>query len=72
MASDGTIGHICDLMMDDTNWTIDQLIIKTGHWLSGREVQIPTNKVDRISWDQSTVFISLTKKAVERSPTHHQ
>jgi uncharacterized protein YrrD len=70
-ASDETISHVCDLMMDDKSWAIRQLIIKTGHWLSGREVQIPTSKVDRISWDQSAVFISLTKKAVEKRPAHH-
>jgi sporulation protein YlmC with PRC-barrel domain len=70
-ASDGTIGHVCDLMMDDTNWAIGQLIIKTGHWLSGREVQIPTNKVDRISYEESTVFVNLSREAIAQSPTHH-
>ena len=42
-----------------------------GHRFSGKEVQIPTNKVDRISYDESTVFINLTSEAVEQSPEHH-
>jgi hypothetical protein len=64
-ASDGMIGHACDFMMDDQSWAIRQLVIKTDHWLSGREVQIPTSKVDRISYEESTVFVNLTKEAVE-------
>jgi sporulation protein YlmC with PRC-barrel domain len=70
-ASDGMIGHVCDFMMDDKSWAIDQLVIKTGHRFSGKEVQIPTSKVDRISWDESTAFVNLTKEAVEQSPAHH-
>jgi hypothetical protein len=70
-ASDGTIGHVCDFMTDDKSWAIGQLVIKTGHRLSGREVQLPTSKVDRISYEESTVIISMTKQAVEQSPEHH-
>ena len=70
-ASDGTIGHVCDFMMDDQSWAIRQLVIKTGHRFSGKEVQIPTSQVDRISYDESTVFVNLTSEAVEQSPAHH-
>jgi hypothetical protein len=70
-ASDGTTGHVCDFMMDDQSWAIGQLVIKTGHRLSGKEVQMPTGLVDRISYEQSTVFVRATKEAVEHSPAHH-
>jgi hypothetical protein len=45
-----------------------------GHvkdFFSGNEVQVPTSKVQRISWDESTVFVNLTKEAVDQSPPHH-
>lgn len=70
-ASDGTIGHICDFMMDAQSWAIRQLVIKVGHRLSGKEVQMPTSQVDRISYEKSAVFVKLTSEGVERSPTHH-
>jgi len=70
-ASDGTIGHICDFMMDAQTWAIRQLVIKTGHRFSGKEVQISTSQVDRISYDESTVFVNLNRAAVEQSPAHH-
>jgi hypothetical protein len=43
-------------------------IIKTGHRLSGKEVQIPSSKVDRISWDESTVLVNSTKEAILQAP----
>ena len=69
-ASDGIIGHVCDFMMDAETWAIRQLVIKTGHRFSGKEVQIPTSQIDRISYDKSTVFVNLTSKAVEQSSAH--
>jgi sporulation protein YlmC with PRC-barrel domain len=69
-ANDGTVGHVCDFMMDAQSWEIAQLVIKTGHRLSGKEVLIPTKNVDRISYDESTVFVNLTGEAVEQSPLH--
>ena len=69
-ASDGTIGHISDFVMDFKLWKISQLVVKTGHRLSGKEVQIPTSDVERISYEESTVFVNLTGKAVEQSPAH--
>jgi hypothetical protein len=70
-ATDGTAGHVCDFLMDARSWAIGQLVVKTGHRFSGKDVQIPTGKVDRISYEDSTVFVSLTKEAVEQSPANH-
>ena len=70
-ASDGTTGHVCDFMMDAQSWAICKLVIKTGPLLSGREVEIPVSKVDRISHEESTVFVNMTAQAVEQSPEHH-
>jgi len=70
-ASDGSVGHVCDFMVDAQSWAICKLVIKTGPLLSGREVEIPTSKVDRISYEKSTVFVNMTVQAVEKSPEHH-
>ncbi len=68
LASDGISGHVCDFLMADNDWSIQQLVIKIGHRFTGNEVAIPTSTVDRISYDESTVFVSVTKQAVEQSP----
>jgi hypothetical protein len=71
-ATDGTTGHICDFMMDDESWAIRQLVVKIGHRFNGKEVLIPVNCVDRISYDESSVFVKLTKEVVEQSPAYDQ
>ena len=68
-AIDGRMGHVSNFMMDIQDWAITRLVIKTG-WLPGREVEIPTKKIDRIIYDESTVFVNLTGKMIEQSPSH--
>jgi hypothetical protein len=69
-ATDGIVGHVFDFMMDDKSWAIDQLVVKTGHRFTGREVRIPMSQVERISYAESTVHVKLAKEAVEKSPEH--
>ena len=68
--SDGNrnLGHVSDFMMDAQSWVIGQLVIKTGHRLSGKEVVIPTKMVERISYVDSTIFVTLSADSVEPSP----
>jgi hypothetical protein len=70
LTSDGILGHVCDFMMDAQSWGVDQLVIKTGHRFSGKEVQIPVSKVSRINYEESTVTVNLTREDVEQSPAH--
>ena len=68
-ASDGEIGHVCDFMVDDQSWTIRQLVIKTERQFSGKEVAIPTRDIGRISYAESTLFVSLTRESIEQRST---
>jgi hypothetical protein len=69
-AKDGIIGHVCDFMMDPESWAIRQLVIKIGHRFSGKEVEMPVSKVDRISYEESAVCVNLTMEAVEQGFVH--
>lgn len=70
-ASDGTIGHVNDFLMDDRSWAVRQLVVETGLWFSGKEIVISPNKIDRISYEESKVFVNLTKQAIEQAPEYH-
>jgi len=70
-ATDGIIGHVCDFLMDGKSWAISGLVIKTGHRFTGKEVQLAVNEVERISYEDSTVFVKLTKEAVEKCPEYN-
>jgi hypothetical protein len=69
-ASDGIAGHITDFLMEPRSWAITHWVVKTGHRLTGREVQIPTTSMIRVSDEESAVFVSMTKAAVEDGQTH--
>ena len=67
---DEIIGEVCDFMMDGKRWAIRELVGKTGNWLSGKEVSIPTGKVDRISFEESTVFVSVPRASLVNRSAH--
>lgn len=70
-AGDENIGKVCDYMMDTQSWAIHHLVIETGNWFSGREVEIPARKVNRISYEESCLFTTLSREEIEKSPAPH-
>lgn len=67
-ASDGTIGHVCDFIMDDKSWSIQQLVVKLGGWLSSSRVLIDTAVVERISYEESLVHVRSSRDDIRRAP----
>jgi hypothetical protein len=64
---DGEIGRVSGFLVDDRSWAIPELLVEAGHWYSGKEIRIPTEKVETIIYDRSKVVVSLTKKDIERT-----
>jgi hypothetical protein len=64
---DGTIGHVSGLLVDDRSWAVHELVVETGHWYSGKEILIATGKVESISYEDSTVFVNLTKADIQQT-----
>ena len=72
-ATDGEIGHVEDFVIDDETWKIRYLIVDTRNWLpGGKKVLISPLWIDRVSWDQSKVYVNLTRKTVEDSPEYSE
>jgi len=68
-ASDGSIGHVEDFVVDDVTWDLRYLVVDTRNWLPGRKVLIsPQWIVAPISWAESTVNVILTREQVKESP----
>jgi hypothetical protein len=65
--ADGSIGHVTNFLVDDRRWTIRELAVETGHWYSGKEILIPTEKVERISYEESKVIVNLTQADIRRT-----
>jgi len=67
-ATDGSLGTVDDIYFDDETWTVRYLTVKTGGWLSGRQVLISPISVKYADWQGRQLNVSLTMKQVEESP----
>jgi len=61
---DEAIGHVTDFTFDDKTWKILQVIIETGHWYAGRKISLGPEHVKRISYEDSTVFVNVSKQSL--------
>lgn len=67
-ANDGEIGHVEDYIVDDEKWSISFLIVDTHNWLPGRKVLIMPHWINHIDFDESKVYVNLSKESIKNSP----
>jgi sporulation protein YlmC with PRC-barrel domain len=67
-ASDGDIGHVEDLVIDDANWMICHLVIDTRNWLPGRKVLVDTDRLRSVDWAERHIVLEMSRRDVESSP----
>ena len=70
--ADGEIGHVDDFVIDDATWTIRYLVVDTRNWWPGKKVLVSTRWVDRVSWSESKVFVSLSLESIRQSPEYSE
>jgi hypothetical protein len=66
-ATDGPIGKVSGFLVDDISWQVCEMVVEAGHWYSGKEVLIAPSSIERISYEDSTVFVALTKADIQRT-----
>lgn len=69
-ATDGDVGHVTDMLVDDTNWAIRYLTVETGSWWLGHKVLIARQWIDSVSWDEGSIKIALTREAIKNAPIY--
>ena len=73
-ASDGYIGHVQSMLVDEESWAIRYLVVKTGSWwgnhalIAPDQVLIAPDWLTGISWEDSTVRVDLTCQNIKDSP----
>ena len=70
-ATDGDIGHVEDFIIDDETWEIRYMVVDTRNWLPGKKVLIAPRWIDRVSWDDSKVYVNLSREAIKNAPEYH-
>jgi sporulation protein YlmC with PRC-barrel domain len=69
-ATDGDVGHLEDLLVDDHTWAIRNLIVNTSNWWGGKRVLIEPHSITDVSWSDAKISVDLTRQAVKDTPTY--
>lgn len=69
-AADGELGHVEDFIIDDKTWAIRYLIVNTRNWWPGKKVLVSPQWIERVSWSESKVFVTLSREAIKQSPEY--
>jgi sporulation protein YlmC with PRC-barrel domain len=69
-ATDGEIGHVEDFIIDDETWEIRYMVVDTRNWLPGKKVLIAPRWIERVSWEDSKVYVNLSREAIKSGPEY--
>jgi sporulation protein YlmC with PRC-barrel domain len=69
-ATDGEIGAVEDLLVDDKDWSVRYLIVDTGNWWPGERVLIAPPSVRKIDWVQKLIYLNVDRETVRKSPPY--
>ena len=67
-ATDGEIGHVENMLIDDASWDILYLVVDTKNWWFGKHVLISPYAVKGISWSDHTMQLDVTRDLVKANP----
>lgn len=67
-ATDGAVGHVESLLINEETWAIQYLVINTSNWWIGHKVLIAPEWIDEISWADRSVTVDLDCASIKASP----
>lgn len=71
-ATDGDIGHVEDMLVEESDWSIHYLVIDTKNWWPGKKVLISPRSAHDINWANKTVSLNVTREKVKNSPEYDE
>jgi hypothetical protein len=69
-ATDGAIGHVQGLLIDEDTWAIRYIIVDTGTWWLGHQVLVAPDWIRDVSWSNSEFVVDLTRQAIKDAPPY--
>jgi hypothetical protein len=72
-ASDGEVGSLENLIVDDESWNIRYLVINIGvrslPSLPGKKVLVAPAWIEAVAWEAKTVHVGLRRDTIQDSPS---
>ena len=69
-ASDGDIGHVESLLIDEKTWAIRYMVVNTSNWWVGRKVLIAPLWIEDVRWPDQSVSVNMTRDAIKGAPLY--
>jgi uncharacterized protein YrrD len=67
-ATDGDIGHLEDMLVDEQSWAIRYLIVNTSNWWSGHRVLVAPQWLEALTWSAAKLSVGMTRQAIKDAP----
>lgn len=64
-ATDGEIGTV-----DESSLEVDasHIVVDTGPWIFGKKVLLPAGIIERVDWEDESVYVDQTREQIKDSP----
>ena len=69
-ATDGDVGTVVDMIIEEDSWGIQYLVVDAGAWLIGRKIWIPPTWIKHIDWEKSVVRLDASKEEIQKTPQY--
>jgi uncharacterized protein YrrD len=69
-ATDGEVGHVDGLLVDEDTWAIRYLVVNTSNWWIGHQVLVSPQWITEVSWPESRVSVNLTRESIRSAPAY--
>lgn len=66
-ASDGPIGHVIDVLIEDETWSLASIVVRTREWLPARQLSIPADAIGDIDAAGRRVRLKLKREEIAAS-----
>ena len=70
-ASDASVGHVQDFLLDEVSWAIRYLVVDMRNWLPGKHIVIPPQWINGVDWRERVVNVDVTRDTVQAAPEYH-
>jgi hypothetical protein len=68
-ATDGNIGHVDDVLVDERLSRVCYLMVDTSNWLGGKWVAVGPETNTEIDWGKGFVHVNRTREEIRNGPT---
>lgn len=67
-ATDESVGHVEDLIVEDDSWVVRYVIVDTRNWLPGRKLIISPSWIESFDWHERNARVRFDSKTIRSSP----